>query len=205
VLLLVGVAGVSLCLTLIFLAMRAVLELGGTCGNDNGVACPDGVPLSVVAGIVGSIGFGAMAAAGGRAIGGQYRGIASLAVPALFIGLGWNFLEYGVRPPGGGRLEWGALVSGVLLVLVGGAMLLTAIQGRSSDESAPRRDPRLMRRLLGDLQARQRQLTARAEGSRTDLTSRLERLSALHRAGSLTDAEFDEAKRRVIAEKAAGR
>jgi hypothetical protein len=35
--------------------------------------------------------------------------------------------------------------------------------------------------------------------------SLLERLAALHSAGSLTDAEFDEAKRRVIAEVAAGR
>jgi hypothetical protein len=204
----VGVAGVSACLTLIFLAMRAVLELGGSCGNDSGVACPNGVPPAVVGGIVGWIGFGAMASAGGRAIGGRYRDIASLALPALFLGLGWNFLEYGLRSPGGGS-QWGSLVSGVLLMLVGLATLVQAIQDRPSDEASTRRDPRLIRRLLGDLQARQRQLAGGGGGDplngRTDLTSRLERLAALHRAGSLTDAEFDEAKRRVIAERAAGR
>ena len=75
-----------------------------------------------------------------------------------------------------------------------------------------------MRRLLGDLKARRQQLLARSQPApghshsaaagpveRMDLTSRLERLAALHRQGALTDAEFAEAKRRVIAEVAAGR
>jgi len=76
------------------------------------------------------------------------------------------------------------------------------------------RDTAVMRRVDAGLSARQRQLEAAESRSsslpadkseRTDLTSRLERLAALHGAGSLSDAEFQDAKRRVIAEVAAGR
>ncbi len=100
---------------------------------------------------------------------------------------------------------------------MGGGPLLAVIPGRASS----RRDPLAMRRLLADLQARRDQVRVREPGSseasaspgwgsrspavRMDLTSRLERLAVLHTAGSLTDIEFDEAKRHVIAEVAAGR
>ncbi len=213
ILLLVGVAGLAMCLTLLFLGMRAVMDVGGACADGGPYvsrqSCPDGVPLAMIGGIFGLFAFGGMAAAGGTQIGGAYGGIVFFAWPALFLSLGWNFLEYGIWPPGGGGPEFGWLVCGVVFVLMGGFPLLALLPSRSPT----RRNPLAMRRLLGDLQARQQQMTPRVQvpddGTtapvRTDLTSRLERLAALHTSGQLSDTEFDEAKRRVIADVAAGR
>jgi hypothetical protein len=50
-----------------------------------------------------------------------------LAWPALFLSLGWNFLEFTFSPPGGG-LAWGWLVCGVCFVLMGGLPLLLAFK-----------------------------------------------------------------------------
>jgi hypothetical protein len=214
--LLVGVAGAALCLTLIFLSMRSVMDVGGQCADGGPYvsrqSCPSGVTVALLGGIFGLFGFGALAAIGGTGVGGRYGGIIFLAWPALFLSLGWNFLEYGVRPPGGDGPDAAWLLCGVVFVVMGGGPLLGMLPRRGS---TARRDPMATRRLLSDLQARQRQLRADERGpdsatgdplaDRTDLTSRLERLAALRSAGSLTEAEFDEAKRRVIAEVASGR
>ena len=216
-----GVAGLGLCLTLLFLGMRAVMDIGGACADGgpyvSRASCPDGVPVAMIGGIFGLFLFGGLTAAGGVQVGAPYGGIVFLAWPALFLSLGWNFLEYGIRPPGGGGPEFGWLLCGVVFVAMGGGPLLAVIPARASS----RRDPSTMRRLLADLQARRDQVRVREPGSsaasaspgwgsrspavRIDLTSRLERLAVLHTAGSLTDVEFDEAKRHVIAEVAAGR
>jgi hypothetical protein len=223
--LLVGVAGMALCLTLLFLGMRAVMGVGGACADGgpyvSAQPCPDGVAIAMVGGIFGLFLFGGLAGYAGAQIGGPYAGIVFLAWPALFLSLGWNFLEFAVRPPDGSGIDWGWLICGVVFVIMGAGPLLTFLPSRSS-----RRDPAAMRRLLADLQARSRAVaspgptdwtmsrgrsdtdagaTDTAADGRSDLTSRLERLAALHRGGQLTDAEFDEAKRRVIAEVAAGR
>jgi len=215
-LLLVGLAGLALCLTLLFLGMRAVMDIGGACADGGPYviyrSCPEGVPIAMIGGIFGLFAFGALTAIGGALIGGRYNSLVLFAWPALFLSLGWNFLEYGMAPPGGGGPEFGWLLPGVVFVVMGGVPLLAALPGRSP----LRRDPAAIRRLLADLQARQRQMAFRERASpplspaaarreRMDLTSRLERLADLHREGALTDAEFDEAKRRVIAEVAAGR
>ena len=212
-LLLIGIAGLAMCLTLLFLSMRAVMDIGGACADGGPYvsrqSCPSGVPLAMIGGIFGLFAFGGLATAGGVQVGGRYGGIVFLAWPALFLSLGWNFLEYGIRPPGGDGPDIGWLVCGVVFVLMGALPLLALLPSRSS----ARRDPLAMRRLLVDLQARQRQMAPRTQPSddgapapvRMDLTSRLERLAALHAHGQLSEAEFDEAKRRVIAEVAAGR
>jgi hypothetical protein len=216
--LLIGVAGLAFCLTLVFLGMRAVMDIGGYCADGGPYvsrqSCPDGVPLAMVGGIFGLFLFGAILAVGGSRVGARYGGLVFLAWPALFLSLGWNFLEYGFKPPGGGGPEFGWLLCGVVFVIMGGGPLLGLLPMRG----VARRDPVAMRRLVNDLQARQRQLATReratgaastwtssAPAERMDLTSRLERLATLHTVGKLTDAEFDEAKRRVIAEVAAGR
>jgi hypothetical protein len=66
-----------------------------------------------------------------------------LAWPALFLSLGWNFLEYGVDPPdGSANVVWGWLFCGVLFVLMGGLPLLfgisAALHGRESRASRAR-------------------------------------------------------------------
>jgi hypothetical protein len=212
VLLLIGVAGLAMCLTLLFLGMRAVMDVGGYCAEGGPYAieqhCPEGIPLAIVGSIFAGLASAAVATAGGVQIGGPYAGIAFLAWPALFISLGWNFLEYGLRPPGdatGPDLGW--LTCGVVFVVMGAFPLLGFLPTRRARTV---RDRVAMQRLLTDLDGRRRQLAMpsgppAAPTPRMDLTSRLERLADLHRDGSLTDAEFEAAKRGVIAEVASGR
>jgi hypothetical protein len=219
--LLVGVAGLAFCIALLFLGMRAVLDIGGSCasGGPNVIRqpCPDGVPFAVVGGVFGLFLFGTLTAVGGASVGGPYTGLVFAAWPALFLSLAWNFLEYGIRPPGSdGGVDAGWLICGVVFVVIGVGPLL-AMLPESHAHLGPRADPFAMRRLLADLHAREHQIAAGGSAESwhgyavpssvppTDLTTRLERLAALHRDGSLTDAEFDDAKRAAIAEVAAGR
>jgi hypothetical protein len=102
---LVGVAVLAASITILFLSMRAVLDIGGACASGGPyvarVECPDVVvamtPLSIFAAL-GGIGLMLWGAA---AIPGPWAGLVFLAWPALFQSLGWNFLEYGFFPPAG--------------------------------------------------------------------------------------------------------
>jgi hypothetical protein len=48
--------------------------------------------------------------------------------PALFLSLGWNFLQYAFdSPTAGGGIVWGWLVCGVLFMLMGGLPILVMI------------------------------------------------------------------------------
>jgi hypothetical protein len=116
------------CITVLFLGMRAVMEIGGSCGSSNTYVvqtpCPEGVgwmiPASIWIGII-ALGF--------------YVGLRSglpgpdwvtLAWPALFLSLGWNFWEYGLDAPGGG-MSWGSIICGVLFVLMGAVPLFAVL------------------------------------------------------------------------------
>src|SRR4029079_16937691 len=50
--LLIGVAGLAFCITLLFLGMRAVMDIGGSCAEGGAVVirqpCPAGVPVVLV-------------------------------------------------------------------------------------------------------------------------------------------------------------
>jgi hypothetical protein len=226
--LLVGVAGMAFCITLVFLAMRAVLDIGGACADGGPyiprVSCPDGVPLAMVGGIFGLFLFGGITGWYGSRLGSRYVGIVFLAWPALFISLGWNFLEYGFNPPGDdGGWAWGWLIPGVLFMLMGAGPLLAALPGRSGRAASASVYPipnRLSERVTerttrapASRQALLRQLGAalRSEAAErvsdeapapedADLVSRLERLEALHRRGALDNTEFTLAKHALILE-----
>jgi hypothetical protein len=117
----------------------------------------------------------------------------SLLWPGLFLSLGWNFFEYGIRA--GGVAGW--LVPGVLFVLMGGVPLVWAL-------------PHLWRvYVLGQREApppRHVAATASAVGAlktlasfrKATMTEDLERLDDLHRTGALDDFEYAKAKDRVI-------
>jgi len=126
----VGVAGLAMCLTFVFLAMRAVMDVGGFCAEGGPYViethCPDGVPLVLIGGIFGLFGFGGLMAWKGSMIGEPYGALVLLAWPALFLSLGWNFLEYALTPLAGQGIVWGWLIPGVLFVLMGGLPLLAA-------------------------------------------------------------------------------
>ena len=102
---LLGIAALAFCITLLWLGMRAVMDLGGFCASGGpyeiAVECPDAViattPLSIFGGFL-AAGLIIWGAAG---LPGAWMSLVFLAWPALFLSLGWNFLEYGFFPPRG--------------------------------------------------------------------------------------------------------
>jgi hypothetical protein len=148
--------------------------------------------------------FGGLALWGGAAIGGRWAALLFLAWPGLFLSLGWNFLDFGVRPPGGapGEVEWSWIFCGVVFVLMGGGPLLGVFWGARQASGArayaggrvvihPSRPNTLTN------------ATSRWAGSQAPgpgVGERLERLARLHRDGDLTDAEFEAAKRATLEE-----
>ncbi|HMM48130.1 MAG TPA: hypothetical protein PKE32_00755 [Miltoncostaeaceae bacterium] len=125
-----GTLGLAFFLTLLWFGMRSVLDIGGMCASGGpyqiAVECPDNIgwpmPLSIWLGLMsaGLMAFGAIRVGA--------TGLVLIGWPALFLSLGGNFLEYGVRPPGGGGLAWGWLVCGVVFVLMGAPPLLALRQ-----------------------------------------------------------------------------
>lgn len=204
-------------MTLLFLAMRSVMEIGGSCGSD-GVhqpirACPEGAPLATLGGIFG--GAAGLLAYIWASLNYGAPSWAWLAWPGLLLPLGWNFLEFGLDPPGGGGFEWGWLVCGVLFWLMGGVPLVLFAKplaraalpiGRGERPRAtaaprPRREPvQLVEPTYDPQPTGGSRRPANNRGA--DLVSTLERLSDLHRRGALTDEEFEAAKERVLEEMA---
>ena len=183
-------AGLAGCITLIWLGMRAVLGVGGFCAEGGPYViethCPPGVALTMTLAFPGLFLFGGLMVWKGSLIGAGYGAAALLAWPALFLSLGWNFLEFGVNPPGGG-LAFGWLIPGVVFVLMGGLPLWAALPARGGrgGSGAGRR------RAAGMLEARPRRA---AEPADPNLT-RLQRLRA---SGLLTAAEYEAARRAAL-------
>lgn len=144
---LLGVVLLSWAITTVWLAMRAVMDIGGMCAEGGPYVietpCPDGVPLLMILAFPGGfLGVGMMLAWGSR-LGHGWASLAALAWPALFLSLGWNFLEYGLDAPGGIELGW--LIPGVAFLLMGGVPLVIGACGalavrrtRGNGVAAPR-------------------------------------------------------------------
>jgi hypothetical protein len=216
-----SLAGVVACLTILYLSMRAVMDVGGMCAEGGPYEirqeCPKGVPLL----LVGSIWIGIFLVfvyiwrctkAGGP-------NLAGLFWPALFLSLGWNFLQYGFDPPGDEGLVGGWIVCGVVFVVMGGVPLVVAAKafwnvatGRTPPPDRMRDHVRPRVRVPmpstaagagsteGPLVA-EGSVAAEGEGSAgpaEDLVSALERLAYLHRTGQLDDAEYETAKDAVL-------
>jgi hypothetical protein len=126
---LAGVALLAGALTVTWLSMRAVMDIGGVCASGGpyvvAVECPEGVdwllPLAIFVGIGGA---GLVGWFGSR-IGPGFGALVLLAWPALFLSLGWNFLEYGLASPGGWDVSW--LLCGVLFMTMGGIPLVVGL------------------------------------------------------------------------------
>lgn len=142
--LLVAVAGLAACITLVSLAMRAVMDVGGACADGgpylSAQPCPDGTPGAMLLGIFGLFGFGALGMAYGARAGG-YGWVPLLAWTGLFAALGWNFLDYGVfNPPEGQGIEWGYAIPGLLFqVMAWAPVLFVAAAAWGARGSAPGR------------------------------------------------------------------
>jgi hypothetical protein len=246
----VSLAGVMASLTVLWLSMRSVMDIRGSCASGGPylprVGCPGGVPMLMV----GSIWLGLIFAAlyfwmtfrhGAPSVG-------ALFWPALFLSLGFNFLAYGLNPPFGlAGVEAGWLVCAIVFGLMGGIPLLAAIpavwrsfHGRGMKDRArdliwprPRAPapPPTPWGTDGWFHATRTAADAAAGGSVATATdasvttgvptaagpspatpsgawvhsgapdavvSALERLEALHRSGALSDAQYEEAKHRVL-------
>jgi hypothetical protein len=226
---LVGVVALAWAIASVWLGMRAVMDLGGYCASGGPYAieveCPDGVSLIMfLAFPIGFLGAGLMVWKGVR-LGGGWAGLVGLAWPALFLSLGFNFLQYGVSPPGGGGFELGWLIPGVIFVLMGGFPLLGWISLRDHTTILPGVSPRPTPKDYAELSRALREAArlrgakervpppsvaavGRAEvagaGAPKTLVEGLERLAALHTAGSLTDGEYEDAKRALIQQASRG-
>jgi Short C-terminal domain len=134
---------------------------------------------------------------------------------ALFLALGWNFLEYGFDPPGGGTSP-GWLVCGFVFVAMGGAPLLLlfsrpaarwALWGppREPPGSGPvpyRPPPIPVPAAAGGLMqpppTPEPPPVLVAASSDRDVVSRLERLADLRDRGLLDANEYEIAKHRIL-------
>jgi hypothetical protein len=210
--------------------MRSVMDIGGFCAEGGPFViehhCPKGVaaimPLSIWGGVI----------AGGvyvwQTIKHKIPSLVWLFWPALFLSLGWNFLQYGISPPGGGGLVWGWLVCAILFILMGAIPLVVAlpfmIRAYMKNDAAAMAAPRplagltpdavksaagafrALRKLRKSGALEQAVAEAMADApvrtteAADDLVSRLERLDALHRSGALDDAQYEAAKRTLLQE-----
>ncbi|MEO8625387.1 MAG: SHOCT domain-containing protein [Candidatus Limnocylindrales bacterium] len=205
VLYLLGVAGLAACLTLVFLSMRAVMDVGGFCAEGGPYEiqthCPEGTALLLPLAIFAGLGSAALMGWKGQSLGGPFGSLVALAWPALFISLGWNFLEYGLWADSSG-IVWGWLIPGIVFEIMGIVPLIGLLPSRrgastwtpsAADSPAALNFNRKL--LLNDLVAHAHE---RGWGAQDDMVSKLERLATLREQGALTQAEFDAAKKALI-------
>jgi hypothetical protein len=125
VLLTLSTLGFVASLTLLYQSMRAVMDVGGACASGGAyqinTPCPDGVAWAAPVSIFGMLIFGALGSLGVFSQGGPKPYVFTWS--ALFLALGWNFLEYGFDAPNGGTSA-GWLVCGFVFVAMGGLPLL---------------------------------------------------------------------------------
>jgi hypothetical protein len=202
--LLIGLGALACGLTLLYLGSKLVMGLGGNCGTGEPYPvrpCPGGVawiiPVSIFGGMAGlGVYLASLLPVGPR--------LAPLAWPALFLSLGWAFLDSALNTRRG--VDWGFVVCAAVFGLMG-ATPLVFLAGRGTLRTmfwgpvvpaAPARREDEARwitpiRLPGEPQKRRE-----AVPLQRDLVGELERLSALHRAGHLDDTEFAAAKARLL-------
>jgi hypothetical protein len=148
----VALLGVAAAITVMFFSMRAVMDIGGSCASGNvpyqiSRPCPTGVPGLMIGSIFLGLlflGLYALTAVGPN--------LTLLAWPALFLSLGWNFLDYGVNPPdGSSSAVWGWLICGVVFMAMGGVPLVIWIMAmaRGGETRTTRLHATLVGRSIG--------------------------------------------------------
>ena len=190
---LLGLTGTAAGLTMLFIGMRSVMDIGGACASGNQPfvidnPCPAGAVLLTIGGAW--LGIISAFVYVGSSLGTGIPGFAGFLWPALFLSLGWNFFEYAFDPPFGGGLAWGWLICGIVFAVMGGVPLWVVLTaGRRDRPSHPGVDA-----LLGPPGIK---TAARIIRPNQDLLSRLSALDAAYQAGSLTADEYERAKDRI--------
>jgi hypothetical protein len=121
-----GLLGFCFSLTILFLSMRAVMNVGGSCAEGGPyqiqVHCPQGTayltPLSIF-GMIGTTLLYVLSSVPFKNRPQWWQFFWS----ALFVSLGWNFLEFAFFPPFGNGIEISWLICGIMFVLMGLAPL----------------------------------------------------------------------------------
>lgn len=200
-----SLAGVACALTMVFLSMRSVMDVGGFCAEGGPFEieqhCPQGVPGVMIGSLWGGIILAGVYV--WQTLKNKVPGFTGLLWPALFLSLGWNFLEYAFNPPGtGGGVVWGWLICGILFLLMGGlpllVMLPATIRGFTHQAERPRGWP------VGMPLERMQRVTARVQPgdartrTGTAMVDELERLTKLYERGALSEDEFAAAKARLL-------
>lgn len=197
ILVFLAVGGASASLTVLFLAMRSVMNIGGSCASGGAFQiaqpCPGHVAALMPAAIWGGLIFAGLYVF--FTLHYNVPSLVSLAWPALFISLGYNFLDYAIHG------QSGLFIVGVVFVLMGGVPLLWAlphlwrvyVRGQQDDPKpwhvattgvAVSNAFDLLNRL--------------GKSPNEDMTDSLQRLDDLHKSGALDDLEYAKAKDRVI-------
>ena len=127
-----GTAIFIFCLTALYESMRAVMDVGGACASGGAYeirqACPKGVGWVIPVSIFGMFAAGIFTFLGVFDEGGPRPYV--FAWSALFLALGWNFLDYGFSPPDNHDTVWGWVICGIVFVIMGGAPLLLLFSPR---------------------------------------------------------------------------
>jgi hypothetical protein len=192
---LISGGGIVVGLTVLFLGMRAVMDIGGSCGAAGTPSCPGHVGGLVPAAIWGGLIFAGLYL--WQCMKHHVPSFVSLLWPALFLSLGYNFFDYAFR---NSTVAAGFLVCGIVFGLMGGLPLLYAIPhlwkvyARGEIEAAAPFHVRATGSALISLKA----LTQ--TGRKRDMTDSLEQLADLHKSGQLSDFEYAKAKDKVIRE-----
>lgn len=204
VVMLVGLAITSAGLTVVFLGMRAVMDIGGYCASGGPYViaqqCPEGTAALLPLGIIGGlVGVWMYAATSSKLPGPR---LTLLTWSALFLSLGWNFWEYGLNPPDGSEgLVWGWIICGVVFVIMGAFPLLGLFNRDIAKgllwADAPSGQP-VDPRPIPAAGIPRRPSPPPPVSDEDSLPGALERLAALHRAGALTDEEFAAAKKQIL-------
>src|SRR4051812_25668408 len=181
-------------LTVLFLGMRTVMDIGGSCGSVGTPACPNSgalVPVGIWAGLI----FAGLYV--WQCVKHRVPSLVSLLWPALFLSLGYNFFDYAFK---NSNIEAGFLICGVVFALMGGLPLIYAVPHLwkvyalgEVEASKP-----FHVRATGTAVNQLKQLTT--VGRKRDMAESLEDLAQLHKDGQLSDFEYAKAKDRVIRE-----
>ena len=126
----ISLAGLACWLTVLFLAQRAVIEIGGVCAEGGPYVterpCPKGVPGLTLASIWGSLVFCALYA--WQTIKNEvFPRFLALVWSVAYFSLAWNFLVFGVDAPGEAGVEWMWLVCAFIFFIAGAIPLYLAI------------------------------------------------------------------------------
>jgi hypothetical protein len=201
--LLVTAGGVAASLTVVFLSMRSVMDIGGTCGSIDSEgtiqSCPSGVagllPGAIWAGLI-FTGLYVLVCARFKV-----PSFVSLIWPGLFLSLAYNFFDYGIHG------QAGFVVCGIVFALMGVVPLLWAlphlwrVYGRGIEDDPKPWHVSTTGSVVGGAAAAMKLMDRLGRTPNEDMTENLERLDELHKKGALDDLEYAEAKDRVIGRK----